>query len=45
MTMRNGAGWFDKQSFVDMAFDGNDLVVYDLIRRARDTAVGSYVCR
>lgn len=31
--------------FAEMAFNGNNLVVYDRNRGASDTEVGAYVCR
>lgn len=37
-------GWIDQQRFAEVAFHGNNLVIYDWNRRAWNTAVGSY-CR
>lgn len=37
------AGWFDQQSFAEMALDGSSLEVYDRNHWARHTAVDAYV--
>lgn len=39
------AGWFDRQIFAEIAFDGNNSVVYERNYGTRDTAVGAYVRR